>query len=569
MRVGRKRAYSAGASLLVLAVALAGCQTRGTAPAPSLSELPAAAVNTADRASLADGGTLRWGINEFPTQWNPYHAAGNLETVETVLRALLPAPFRTDEAGRAHPDPDYVLDAKVETGPPQVVTLTLNPEARWSTGDPVTWRDYAAMARALSETDRGYRALGAVGYDRIDQVRAGRDDYEVVITFTRPFADYRSLFSPLIPAEYMKSAEVFNEGYLDAIPVTAGPFELAGIDRTAKTVTLRRNSDWWGEPAKLDRIVFHSLAPDAMDAAFLDGGIDVYAMSSDASSYKRVRGAAGAEVRAAPGPEYRHITLNGQSPPLDDVDVRHAVFLGIDRRAVAASAFSAVEWPASVTGNRFLLPSQPGYVDNSGEWGEHDPERAARLLEGAGWTAEGPGSVRTRGGKPLRVRFVVPHGFPPARHEAELVQAMLGEVGFDVEIEGVPGDRLFGDYVLPGNYDMVAFGNSGGGFPVSEFLYQWSDAVPGPDGEPQWRANVGRIGSARIDAALDAALEAVDADTAAERINEADRLLWEAGHTLPLYQRPQIYAVRDTLANVGAPGVGVLDYADIGYVGEG
>ncbi|WP_234401576.1 ABC transporter family substrate-binding protein [Thermobifida halotolerans] len=567
MRIGKRRAIPAGAFLLALVTALAGCQT--TVSGPSAAPEPAtASINAADRARIADGGTVTWGVNDFPTQWNPHHQAGNLTTAHTVLKALLPAPFRTDEQGRAHPDPDYVTDVSVTTEPEQVVTLTLNPEARWSTGKPITWRDYAAMAEALSGADPDYQVLGAVGYDRISEVSAGEDRYQVVITFDRPFADYRALFSPLLPAEYTGTAEAFNAGYLEQIPVTAGPFEVEEIDPTAQTVTLRRDGDWWGQPAKLDRIVFRALAPEALDAAFLDGGVDLYALSLDSGSYERVRSAPDSEIRTALAPDYRHITLNGQSPILRDVDVRHAIFLGIDREVVTDAAFRALGWRPEVLGNRFLMPDQPGYTDNSGEWGGYDPERAARLLEEAGWTAEEPGEVRTRDGEPLTLRFVVPQGYAPAHDEAELVQAMLAEIGVEIEIKSVPGNQLFGGYVQPGNYDLVAFVNSGGGFPVSESLYQWADAVDGPDGEPQWRANVGRIGAKEIDEALFGALETLDADTAVERINEADRLLWEAGHTLPLYQRPQVYAVRDALANVGAYGLGTLDYADIGYLAE-
>ncbi|UPT19658.1 ABC transporter family substrate-binding protein [Thermobifida alba] len=565
VRTGKRRATPAGAFLLVLMTALAGCQATGESGA-AVPEPAAASVNAADRARVAEGGTVTWGVNEFPTQWNPHHQAGNLVTVHTVLGALLPAPFRTDEQGHSHPDPDYVTDVSVTTEPEQVVTLTLNPEAAWSTGEPVTWRDYAAMAEALSGADTDYQVLGAAGYDRIAEVRRGEDEYQVVIVFEQPFADYRALFSPLLPAEYTADADAFNTGFLEQIPVTAGPFEVAEIDPVAQTVVLDRDDDWWGEPAKLDSLVFRALAPDALDAAFLDGSIDLYALSLDSGSHERIRSAPGAEVRAALAPDYRHITLNGQSPVLRDVDVRHAVFLGIDREVVAAAAFSALGWQPEVLNNRFLMPGQPGYADNSGEWGEYDPERAARLLEEAGWTAAEPGAVRSRDGEPLTLRFVVPQGYASAREEAELVQSMLAEIGVDVEIRSVPGDQLFSRYVQPGDYDLVAFVNGGSGFPASDFLHQWVDAVEGPDGQPQWRANVGRIGSAQIDAALYGALEALDADTAAERVNEADRLLWEAGHTLPLYQRPQLYAVRDTLANVGAPGFGTLDYADIGYL---
>ncbi|GLU46394.1 ABC transporter family substrate-binding protein [Nocardiopsis ansamitocini] len=551
---------------MALVVALSGCDSQ--VPGPPLVDpaaLPSAEINPVERGQLADGGTLRWGINELPAQWNPHHPAGNLSTVSTVLRGLLPAPFHIDETGRAHPDPDYVTDVQVVTDPTQVVTLTLEPRARWSTGAPITWRDYAAMVDALSGSDPDYQVLGEVGYSRIADVRAGADDHEVVITFDEPFADYAALFQNLLPADYSADPEAFNSGYLDRIPVTAGPFALDAIDPSAQTVTLARDDSWWGEPAKLDRIVFRSLSPDALDAAFLDGGIDVYAVAVDAASYQRVKTASGGEVRAALAPDYRHITLNGQSPALSDVDVRHAVFLGIDREAIANSAFSAIDWPSSVLGNHFLAPNQKGYVDNSGKWGTYDPERAAELLDGAGWRAPEPGAVRTRQGQSLTLRFLVPQGFAPAQNEAELVQAMLAEIGIEVRIEAVPGDQLFGGYVLPGDYDMVAFVNSGGGFPASEFLYQWSNAVTTPDGQDKWGSNVARIGSPEIDGALAGALEELEPDAALRRLNEADRLLWEAGHTLPLYQRPELVATRTDLANVGASGFGGLDYADIGY----
>jgi peptide/nickel transport system substrate-binding protein len=40
------------------------------------------------------------------------------------------------------------------------------------------------------------------------------------------------------------------------------------------------------------------------------------------------------------------------------------------------------------------------------------------------------------------------------------------------------------------------------------------------------------------------------------RYNEADAKLWELGHSIPVYQRPQIFAVREGLANYGASGMG-------------
>ncbi|SJZ55383.1 peptide/nickel transport system substrate-binding protein [Marinactinospora thermotolerans DSM 45154] len=564
------RGGAALASVVTLLASLVACGNRPQEPEMDLDSLPASAINPLPREELAEGGTLRWGVNDFPAQWNPHHANGNLSTVATVMDGLLPTPFRTDDKGRAHPDPDYVEEVTVTTEPRQVVTLKLNPEARWSTGDPITWRDYAAMATALSGRGEGYEILGEAGYDRISEVRRGADEFEVVVEFARPFAEYEALFSHLLPHEYTSSPAKFNEGYRETIPVTAGPFEFEEIDPTGQTITVVRDTDWWGEPALLDRIVYRAMAPDALDAAFLDGGIDAYAPAPESGSYARVRDARDSEVRAALAPDYRHITLNGQSPILADVDVRHALFLAIDRTALAAAAFSSIGWEPEPLGNHFLMPTQDGYVDNSGEWAGPDPQRAAELLERAGWTlGKDGGQVRVKDGRELRLTFVVPQGYATAQSEAELVQAMLGEVGIAVDIEAVPGDSLFSEHVLPGDYDLVAFVNYGTGFPVSPSMAQWSDAVTDDSGSPLWRSNVGRIGSPEIDAAMNAALAEFSPEAARERINEADRLLWEAGHTLPLYQRPELVAVREDIANLGAAGFAALDQADIGFVKNG
>lgn len=554
------------AALAALSLLLGGCWSAAPGEPAPMAELASAEVNPVPREELLDGGTLRWGINEFPRQWNPYHPQGNLSTVATVLEGLLPSPFIVDSEAQAVPDPDYVLDYALESEPEQVLTLTLNPDARWSTGEPVTWRDYAAMAEALGGSGPEYQVVNAVGYDRIADVGPGSDEFEVVIAFDRPYAEFPSLFHPLLPESATASPAAFNEEYRGAIPVTSGPFTVEAIDPTAKTLAVERDAGWWGEPAKLDRVIYRALETGAFEGAFLEGGIDVFALPVDPSSYQRVKSAPDGEVRQALGPEYRHITLNGASPALSEVEVRHAVFLGIDREAMAAAALGGVEWPAEVLNNRFLQPHRVGYQDNSGEWGGYDPERAAELLEAAGWVApaDDPGGIRERDGDPLVLRLAVPRGHGPARDEAGLVQGMLGDIGIEVAIEDVAGDELFASVVLPGNFDLVAFNSTPGAFPVSSTRYQWADAAHGGE----WGGNVGRIGDPEIDAALEEALAASDEEEASVHINEADRLLWESGHTLPLYQRPQLVAVRSTLANIGASGLAGVDYADIGFVAE-
>ncbi|MEV5557484.1 ABC transporter family substrate-binding protein [Nonomuraea wenchangensis] len=517
-------------------------------------------INPRPRDQVKDGGTLRWGINELPAQWNRNHVDGNLAVAASVSNALLPSPFYSDEKAEITPDRDYVLEAEVTARRPrQVVTYTLNPKAHWSDGKPITWADYQAQWRALNGKDPAYRIASATGYQDIEKVARGKDDHEVVVTFARPFGDWQSLFGPLLPAATNSSAEAFNTGWLNKIPVTAGPFKFGGFDQTAKTVTLVRDDAWWGDRAKLDRIIYRAAEQDSLIGAFSNGELDIIDVGPSAPDYARARATSGAEVRQAAGPDFRHFTFNGSSELLRDRNVRRAVQLGINRQAIAQSDLQGLDWPIALLDNHFFMNTQEGYQDNAGEYGAYDPARARRLLDAAGWRLDG--AVRRKNGKPLELRFVVPSGVQISKQEGELAQSMLAQIGVKLTIRSVPSGDFFTSYVIPGNFDITPFSYIGTPYPVSSSFGIYANA---PDGKT-WNANFGRTGSAAIDEAMSRAAQSLDPAEGRSLANAADRLLWQEVNVLPLYQRPQNVAVKETLANVGARGFYDLHYENIGF----
>ncbi|GGO77244.1 ABC transporter family substrate-binding protein [Nonomuraea cavernae] len=517
-------------------------------------------INPQPRDRIKEGGTLRWGINEFPAQWNRNHVDGNLAVAALISNALLPTPFLSNEKAEITPNPDYVLKAEV-TGsePKQVVTYTLNPKARWSDGKPITWADYQAQWQALNGRDAAFHIVSATGYQDIERVERGKDDYTVIVTFARPFGDWQSLFGPLLPAATNRTPEAFNESWLNKIPVTAGPFAFKGFDQTAKTITLVRDDKWWGERAKLDQIIYRASEQDSLMGAFGNGELDITDVGPSAPDYARARSTRGAQVRQAAGPDFRHFTFNGSSEPLRDVRVRQAIQLGINRDAIAQSDLAGLDWPITPLNNHFFMNTQEGYQDNAGDLGVYNPERAKRMLDEAGWKLTG--QVRTKNGKPLALRFVVPSGVQTSKSEGELAQSMLGQIGVKVSIQAVPSDDFFTKYVIPGNFDITPFAYIGTPFPVSSSYGVYANS---PDGKT-WNANFGRTGSAAIDQAMNKASQNLDPAQARADANAADKLIWQEVNVLPLYQRPQFVAVRQSLANVGARGFYDLRYQDIGF----
>ncbi|MFF4083848.1 ABC transporter family substrate-binding protein [Streptomyces sp. NPDC001777] len=406
-------------------------------------------VAVADRNMVAQGGTVRWAIDAVPTTLNAFQADADGATAR-ITGALLPHLFPLDDRGRPQLDPDYLESAKViESEPRQVVLYRLNQQAVWSNGREIGAPDFVAQWRALSGRNSEFWTARNAGYERIEKIERGADDLEVRVTFAKPYADWRSLFSPLYPKEVTGSPGAFNDGARTTIKATSGPFRLRGVDKAKGEVTLVRDPHWWGGRAKLDTLVFKAVGPQDRAGALAGGKVDV--ADIDAATARRItraaadRGAAGplahgpgapagpaaalrswavahgsdpkaaaaaraarkknraaAEayaveqrglgdyvVRASLEPAYTQLALNGESGPLADVRVRRAVARALNRQEIADAVLAPLGLPAEPLGSHLALAGQPGYEDGSGALGGHDTEEAQALLADAGWTREG------------------------------------------------------------------------------------------------------------------------------------------------------------------------------------
>ncbi|CAL9518410.1 hypothetical protein SUDANB58_03795 [Streptomyces sp. enrichment culture] len=265
----------------VLAVsALAACTSEDDAagrPAAAQDLAPAA------RSRVADGGTLRWAVDSVPDTLNTFQADADATTTR-VTQAVLPSMYRMDATGRPVRNPDYLESAKVvETEPKQVVLYRLNQQAVWSDGREIGAADFAAQWRALSGRDSAYWTARNAGYERIERVERGRNDLEVRVTFSRPYADWKSLFTPLYPKDVMGTPDSFNDGARRELEVTAGPFAVREVDHEEDEVVLTRNPRWWGDQAKVSRIVLRALPREERTAALVAGEVDLAEIDPDAA----------------------------------------------------------------------------------------------------------------------------------------------------------------------------------------------------------------------------------------------------------------------------------------------
>ncbi|MEU6995153.1 ABC transporter family substrate-binding protein [Streptomyces sp. NPDC046465] len=256
--------------------ALAGCSSNDEAGRPTAGQ----DVAPAARDLVADGGTMNWAVDALPETFNSFQSDADDGTAR-VAGAVLPSLFRLDAQGRSQLNADFLESAKVvEREPQQVVLYKLNQQAVWSDGREIGADDFAAQWRALSGKDSAYWTARNAGYDRIQKIERGANNLEVRVTFAKPYADWRSLFSPLYPKQVMGAPDTFNDGARRKLRATAGPFVLAAVDQKAGDVTLERNPRWWGSPAKLDKIVLRRVARAERAGALAQNKVDLAAVDS-------------------------------------------------------------------------------------------------------------------------------------------------------------------------------------------------------------------------------------------------------------------------------------------------
>jgi peptide/nickel transport system substrate-binding protein len=555
------------ALIVVLGLGVAGCGGSGAAGSSvgpgSTTENQ---VRHTPRDQVEDGGTFTWPLDNIPPNYN-YNQLDGTELMNfQVIGALMPSAFDADPAGTPVWDRGLLAsEPTIVTDPKQVITYEIHPKAAWSDGTPITWEDFYWQWKASSGTDKAYQIASSTGYDAIESVKRGASDREVVVTYARHFADWQSIFSPLYPASTNRDPKIFNDGWRDRPLTTAGPFKVQSIDATSKTITLVRDENWWGDRAKLDRIVFRAIDPDAQIDALANGEIDAMDVGPDANKYSRAKDIEGTELRIAGGPQFRHLTINGTSPILRDVRVRRALAMAISRQAIARALLAPLGIRAEPLNNHIFMTNQAGYRNNAGEIGVYDPDKARALLDEAGWKLDG--GIRKKDGTPLEITAVIPSAVATSRQESELMQNMLAQVGVRLLISVVPAPDFFSKYITPGQFDFTVFSWAGTPYPISSSQSIYGMPKRNAAGELEIQQNYARIGTPEIDRLFDQANAELDRAKAIEIANELDARIWEEVHSLTLYQRPEIVACKRDLVNFGAFGFEIpWVYQDIGWI---
>ncbi|NCV44485.1 MAG: hypothetical protein EBW15_06805, partial [Actinobacteria bacterium] len=374
------KAVFAGLSALSLAIT-------ALVSVPAANAAGATSINAQPVSKLKQGGTLTLPILYPPIQYNISHPDGNDADVSTMMGMTLPSLIYFDSAGKLQIDKNYVSAFEQTKASPQTLRIVLNPKAIWSNGKKITLADFVGHWKAMNGKDEAYQVVSTQGYEDIKSVKAGANANEIIVTMSKGYPDWQSLFSGLLPASLTKDAATFNDAWRTKPGLGSGPFifESANADQT--TVVWKRNPKWWGAKPLLDKVIYRSIPPSAQYAALANNEIQYMDLATDANSLKLARANSKLQVHDVPGVgTWEHIDINSKNPILADANVRRAITVALNRQVIAEANTGLFVKNPVVKNNRTFYEGQACHVDASGKYGKKNTALADELLDKAGWT---------------------------------------------------------------------------------------------------------------------------------------------------------------------------------------
>ncbi len=541
--------------------------------AVSVIAVTPASSGAANRAS-ASGGTATMALDEDLAGFNINTSAASEIALQEIMNMVWPQAFIVNNKLQPVMNSQLLLSARATGQSPQTVVYTLNPKAVWSDGTPITADDFIynweAQSGNPSYTDLGgqaYDDASTAGYSQIASMVGSNpsggaactpgsaadrnvglcpNGRTVTVTFKPSFADWRSLFTNIVPAHVARTVG-WNTGFTGPAQVISGSWFKIQSAKANQSVVLTRNPTYWAKPAKLKTLVFQFFSDDnQLVPALQNKEVSIINPSSaNLSIVQTANQVPNTTKVTVPGLEFEHFDFNQADPYLAKLPVREAIAHGVNRQSIIARTVGQISKGITPLGSRMLVPSQKGYA---GTAYAYSPGASRRLLQQAGFKKGSDGYVQPnfgpQKGKDLTFTIQSTSGNSIRSSTEVLFQAQMKAIGIKITIQ---------------NYDANTFGNNlpNGSYQIAEFAWTTTPFVSGNQPIYCSYTNSNMCGfnwthsaNAQVDALMSKGSAAATTATEVGDYNQADAILWRTMVTLPLYQTPQFYAWSNSLKGV-------------------
>lgn len=372
-----------------------------------------------------------------------------------VDRLIFSSLMRFDATGLAQTDLAESLGISRDG---TVYNVSLNPEALWHDGEPVTADDVAFTVDLLRSPELPIPDDLLRMWEDIEVVVL--DDYLVQFRLPEPFSPFLDYLTfGILPVHLL--GELTPEDIIDSSfnmsPVGSGPYQFRQMiveDGEITGVALSAFEDYYGGRPFIDEISFRYYPDDV-------AGLEAY-RAGEVQGIGRITPEAfgdtslDADLNLYTGrlPRLSIIFLNLDNPDVpffQDVDIRRALLMGINRQRLIDRALSG----QAAIADGPILPNTWAYFDDIQRI-PYNAEEALRIIRQAGFTIPAEGGTTRESEDGVRLAFKLVHPDTPEHTAlAELIKQNWGDLDIDVELISVPYEALIEDYLEPRLYDAA------------------------------------------------------------------------------------------------------------------
>jgi peptide/nickel transport system substrate-binding protein len=484
------------------------------------------------------------GFNTLQADENAYWAAltGNTPVIRNT--------YIIDDQGNYHLD----LASKV-TATRSGLTINIRPDANWWWGGkkvPVTYQDYVYTWKQI--TDKANNPASTTGYDLITGF-THKGQKQVTFKWKKPFADYRDLFGPVLPAKALAGLQ-FNTFWADCVcgndgkPISDGPFYLSNYTK-GQGLTLKPNPFWYGHKPALKEVDFKLITDTNSEIQAMRGGeVDAINPSPQTALAQLVH-QSGLKYSAIPGFTQEHVDVNqgGTAHPLlKQKWFRQAIMMGMDRHSLIVALFGQIA-PGLKPLNNAMWELGPNAVPQFTKW-NFAPRKVIATMKAHGCTG-GP-AVPTRdnqnfwtcGGQKAELRWNTTAGNQRRATSAAIFSQQLGAVGIKLNVGFEPANPNFFSNRLPSHdFDLAEFAWLGGPDPSGfDAIYQCQDNAKNLGG-----SNYKLYCNKTVDALIRAGDSELDPTKRTADFQKAAAIIADDVPIIPLYAPPSILVYKTAI----------------------